>query len=230
MALPLIEVPKYKLELPSNGQVVEYRPFLVKEQKILLMAAGSGIEEQAAAVLNVIDACTFNQLNVKKLANFDAEYIFLQIRSRSVGERVDLILTCGSCESKQNGSLDLTAAKVERVEGHTNMIELNGRFTIEMAWPTLETSMSEERDAEETFDLVVRSIRSIWDNDEKYDASDYSAAEMAEFVDRLDPQSMDKLEQFFNTLPALRHQVDWKCAACGQDNTITLSGLKSFFI
>lgn len=231
MALPLFDVPKYKLELPSSGKTVEYRPFLVKEQKVLLMAAGAGVDEQSEAVLNVIDACTFGKVDVKKLANFDAEYIFLQIRARSVGENVDLIVTCGGCQATQNDVLDLTNVQVLKDPEHKNIIDVNESLTIEMGYPSLNTMETYNNlNVEETIALIANNIRGIYQGDEKYDAADYSMGELIAFVENLSPAGLEKLEHFFATMPKLQHRMSWKCQACEQENTITMSGLKSFFV
>lgn len=231
MALPLFEVPKYKLELPSNGKTVEYRPFLVKEQKILLMAAGAGIEEQAEAMLNVIDACTFGKLDVKRLASFDAEYIFLQLRSRSVGEKVDLNVTCGHCSKSQPDVMDLDKVEVVKTQGHTNIIDISAELTIEMGYPNLLTMEThDDKNVDETIALIATNIRGIYRGDEKYDSADYTLAEMIEFVESLSPQGLDKLEQFFATIPVLTQKITWRCMHCEKDNDITMTGLKSFFV
>ena len=231
MALPLFEVPKYKLELPSSGKTVEYRPFLVKEQKVLLMAAGAGVEEQSDAVMDVVDACTFNKLDVKKLANFDVEYIFLQIRARSVGEKVDLVVTCGTCQAVQNDQLDLTDVAVLKDPAHKNMIDVSESLTIEMGYPSLNTIENYNNlNVEETIALIAANIRGIYQGDEKYDAADYSMGELIAFVENLSPSGLEKLEQFFATMPKLQHSLSWTCAACQADNQITMSGLKSFFV
>ena len=230
MALPVFDIAKYKTKLPSNGEVVEFRPFVVKEQKILLMATQASIEEQVDAVYAAVDACTFGVLKVGDLPSFDVEYLFLQIRARSVGEKIDMVLTC-SCEAKQNSTLDITTVGVQHEEGHSNVIELGNGVMVKLRYPTMKEvdSLAQNRTVDGVIGLVAKSIDSIWQGDEMYAALDYSLAELIEFVENLSPASLEKIEHFFVTAPVLRHDLSWACKECSKINKVTLEGIQSFF-
>lgn len=232
MALPMIEVPKYYVNLPSTGEKIVFRPFLVKEQKQLLVAVNGDLEQQMQAVDDIINACTFGKVNANTLSAYDAEYLFLQIRARSIGETIDLVLSCAHCENQQPGSLDLTSVQVQKPLGHEYTIELDGDIIIKLSDPNIRNvnAVKENNTPDTIIELIARSIQSIWKGDEIFSASDYTVAELIDFVENLSPISFEKIEQFFNTLPVLRHDVDFECKQCGAKNTATLEGLESFFV
>jgi hypothetical protein len=230
MSLPVFDAPRYTLTLPSNGERIEYRPFLVKEQKQLLMGTQASLEEQIIAINRVIEACTFEKVKPNKLPAFDVEYIFLQIRARSVGEVVDMVLTC-ECEAKQDTKLDIATIEVNKPEGHVKEIEVGGDVMVVMRYPTLEELelLGAERTVDSVIRVIARSIDSIWQADQMYAASDYSEAELIEFVENLSPAGLEKMEEFFATMPVLQHILEWDCDACGKHNAVRLEGVQSFF-
>jgi hypothetical protein len=230
MALPVFDTAKYKTKLPSTGEVIEYRPFVVKEQKLLLMATQASVEEQVDAVYAAVNACTFGKLRVADLASFDVEYLFLQIRARSVGEKIDMVLTC-SCDAKQNSTLDITTVEVQREPGHSNVIELGNNVMVKMRYPTMKEvdSLAQNRTVDGVIALVAKSIDSIWQGDEMYASLDYSLAELIEFVENLSPTSLEKIENFFTTMPVLRHRLEWDCKECSKHNEVAMEGIQSFF-
>ena len=219
MSLPLLTTPKHRIELPSTGERIEFRPFLVKEQKLLLMATNGGADQQISALNEVIHACTFGKVNAEKLPAFDAEFLFLNIRAHSVGETVNIVLTC-SCEAKQDAKLDVTSVKVDRKPEHSKTIDVDNNVSIEMRYPTL-TDLSTMQ--------AESNIDSIWEGDERIAAQDYSVAELVEFVENLNPATMDRLENFFATMPVLRHDMAWDCKECGKHNEVVMEGMNSFF-
>lgn len=230
MSLPVFDTPTYNCILPSNDQPVKFRPFLVKEQKQLLMAINGSSDQQMEAIENIINACTFNKIDARRLANYDLEYLFLQIRAHSVGETIDLTLTCG-CGAKTNAKLDITTVKVNKPADHTTNIELDNNLLVKMRYPRMREveEMLSNRNVDSIITLIAKSIDSIWKGDEQYSATDYSVAELIEFVEGLSPSSLDKIEQFFATMPALNHELNWDCTECGEHNTVTLEGMQSFF-
>ena len=230
MSLPVFDTPTYTCKLPSSGETVKYRPFLVKEQKQLLMAASGSAEQQIDAVENIIASCSFGKLDPKKMPNFDIEYLFMQIRAHSVGENIELNLTCG-CGEKTTGVLDITTVEVKKDVGHTNTIELDQNLTLVMRYPRMREveEMLQAGNVDGIIKLIAKNIDSIWQNDEKYSAMDYSVAELIEFVEGLSPASLDKIESFFSTMPVLSHEIEWDCSACGEHNKVTLEGMQSFF-
>ena len=139
MALPKIDVPVYSIALPSTGEVIKYRPFLVREQKQLLIAQNAGLEQQTQAVIDLVADCTFNKLDVRKLPAYDLEFLFLRLRANSVGENIDLILTCGECENRQDSRLDLTEVTVQKSEGHEHNIDLGQGLILNLVDPNLES-------------------------------------------------------------------------------------------
>lgn len=221
---------KHRIELPSTGEKIEFRPFLVKEQKLLLIATNGDAEQQITAMNEVIRACTFGKINPEKLPAFDAEYLFLNIRAHSVGESVNVVMTC-SCEAKQDAKLDVTSIKVDRHPEHNKVIDVDGNVSIEMRYPTLTdlSTMQAEANIEGIINLIANSIDSIWEGEERYAATDYTAAELIEFVENLNPATLDRLENFFATMPILRHKMEWDCKECGKHNDVTMEGMNSFF-
>jgi hypothetical protein len=230
MALPIFDAPRYTLILPSSGEKVEFRPFLVREQKQLLMATQASVEEQIMAINSVIEACTFGKIKPAKMASFDVEYMFLQIRARAVGEVVDMVLTC-ECEAKQETKLDIAAVKVNKPAGHVKDIEVGGNVMVVMRYPTLEELeiLAADRTVDNVLRVIARSIDSIWQGDEMFAATDYSEAELIEFVENLSPLGLEKMENFFATMPVLQHQLAWDCTSCGKHNSVKLEGVQSFF-
>ena len=235
MALPKIDVPQYTIQLPSTGESVKIRPFLVREQKQLLIAQNGDYEQQTDAVLDIVEACTFNKLQVTKLPAYDVEYLFLQIRSRSVGENIDVILTCNECDNKQDGKIDISAVGVEKFEGHASNVDLGNGIVLTLKDPDLkEVAKLKENVATAGPDAIIQMlatcIKAVWQAEEMYDAADYSTAELIEFVENLNPANLTKIESYFNSMPVLRHEIDFKCEKCGADNRATLEGLQSFFL
>lgn len=230
MTLPVFDIPKYKTKIPSTQETVEFRPFLVKEQKILLMAANGDSELQIDAIENINDACTFNKLNVKKLSSFDNEYLFLQIRSMSMGENIELSLNC-SCGYNSSAKLDLTTVQVKKDSNHTNNIDLGSGIIVKMRYPRLREveDISNNKEIENIIHLIASSIESIWKGDTFYSSEDYSLEELISFVENLSPENLDKLDNFFNTMPTLKHDIEWDCKECQKHNLVTLEGIQSFF-
>lgn len=230
MSLPSFNAPKYNATLPSNGKTVAFRPFLVREQKQLLMAANGTVAEQATAVIEIIRACTAAAIDPEKLPAFDLEYLFLQIRARSIGENVDMVLTCG-CGAKTNATLDVTAVGVQKFPNHSNKIDLDGNILLMMRYPRMSEvdRFQQKVGPDATIELIASSIESIWEGDTMYAATDYSKEELIEFVENLSPGAFEKIETFFATMPVLSHEVSWQCKACESENTVTLQGIESFF-
>lgn len=195
------------------------------------MAATAEAEQQTTTIEEIVRSCTFNKVDPAKLASFDVEYLFMNIRARSVGENVELVLTC-ECGAKTDHVLDITQIKVERSEEHQTNIELNEQFTVKMRHPRMREvdDLVNNGGVEGIITIIARSIETIWHEDQMYAATDYTLAELIEFVENLSPSSLDKIERFFATMPVLRHGIEWNCAACGKDNRVMLEGIQSFFV
>ena len=244
MGLPIIAVPNYQLTIPSSGQVVNFRPFLVKEEKILLIAMESEEEEQmTGAIRNIIKNCVTEELDVNTMPMFDIEYIFLKLRSKSKGEEVDLTFDCGKCKKPIAVKVDLSTIEVTRTEGHTNKIPLSEDVGVIMRYPSMQVQQAIDKtgtDVENIFTTIVICIDSIWDKENVFQAKDHTSEEMTTFLESLPDESFQKIQKFFDTVPVLKHTFDIKCTAkngkgkkasiCGWKDTKTLEGLGSFFV
>ena len=243
MTLPRIAVPKYTLIIPSSGKEISYRPFLVKEEKILLIAMESGEEkEMIGAVQNIIENCVYDDLDVKNMPMFDIEYIFLQLRAKSKGEIIDLSFDCGKCEKPITIQIDLTKIETTRTEGHDTKIPLSDDVGIIMKYPSMEIQniINEEKsDVENVFSTIISCIGSIWDKESVYATKDHTQQEINDFLESLPDDSFTKIQKFFDTVPVLKHEFELKCISkngkgkkatiCGWKETKTLEGLGSFF-
>ena len=244
MGLPIIAVPNYQLTIPSNGQVVNFRPFLVKEEKILLIAMESEEEDQMTrAIHNIITNCITEDLDVNTMPMFDIEYIFLKLRSKSKGEEVDLTFECEQCKKPIDVKIDLSKIEITRTEGHDPKIKLSDEVGVIMKYPSMQVQKSidkENTDVENIFTTIVVCIDSIWDKENVFQAKDHTNEEMTKFLESLPDESFQKIQKFFDTVPVLKHEQEIKCRSkkgkgkkasiCGWKTTKTLEGLGSFFV
>ena len=243
MALPRIATPKYELQVPSTGNIIKYRPFLVKEEKILLLALESEDETQIMnAIADIIGNCIDEDIDVKSLAMFDIEYIFLQLRAKSKGEDLDLELPCGKCENPIPFKVNLLDVKVSHTEGHSNKIELTNDIGVVMKYPSIKVKSELNEDATEVeniFHSLANCLDTIWDKDSTYPAKDHTKKELEDFFESLPESEFTKIQNFFTTMPVLKHEINVKCNAktgkgkekktCGWKDTKVLEGLQSFF-
>jgi hypothetical protein len=231
MSLPILNTPTYELNLPSTGQKVTYRPFLVKEHKILLSMTGADDAEAGRIVRELVDVCTFNKLNVSKLPHFDVEYIFLNLRAKSIGENVEVVVNC-DCGNKIETSFNIEDLKVEKLPDHTNKIMLTDTIGIEMSYPLFDDVINvfSNDKADEVFNLVISCIQAIYDQENYYSTEDYSKEEIEEFLNTLTKQQFDKIESFFTNSPKVVQIVETDCDKCGSHNVSRLEGLANFFV
>lgn len=236
MALPILETATYELTLPSSDVKVKFRPFLVKEEKILLMAMESdNAGEITKALKEIVHACTFGTVNVGALPTFDLEYIFLQIRSKSVGEVAKLRLKCpDDKETYANVELDLSKVEVEVDDKHSNIIQINDKIKLVMKYPTID-SFDQQMDAkalkaEQLFDMIAVSIHEVYDGETVHKGSDYSKEEMNKFIESLTSDHFAKIHNFFNTMPRLQHEVEVTNPKTKVKSKVMLTGLQSFFV
>ena len=243
MTLPRIAVPKYKLIIPSSGKEISYRPFLVKEEKILLIAMESEEEkEMTGAIQNIIENCVYDDLDVKNMPMFDIEYIFLQLRAKSKGEVVDLSFECGKCKKPINVQVDISKIETTKTEGHDIKIPLSDDVGVIMKYPSMEIQSiinKENTDVENIFSTISFCIDSIWDKESVYASKDHTKEEINDFLESLPDDSFTKIQKFFDTVPVLKHEFELKCTSkngkgkkatiCGWKETKTLEGLGSFF-
>ena len=233
MALPKINTPTYELELPSTGEILKYRPFLVKEQKILLIAQESGEEKQIAnAMGELVNSCTFGKVNAKSAPMFDIEYLFLRIRGKSVGEKVKLNLICQD-DGKTTVPYELNLEDVECQvqDDHSNEIQINEDIKIVFRYPLLndlQNVKASAGDSEKTFHFMECCIDSIHSGDDVFQRIDIKDKEISEFIEQFTNEQFEKITQFFNTMPKLRHVVKVTNPKTKKKNEILLEGLESF--
>lgn len=237
MALPINVTPTYTLTIPSTKKAFKYRPFLVKDEKALLIAQQS--EDQTImldTLKEVILSCAKDDIDVNKLASFDIEYIFTQLRSVSVGEIVELIFQCDVCpeeDARATVNLNLNKLRVDIPEGHTNKIPLFGDVGVMMKYPTIDVMKklieSNDDDVDQAFAIVAECIDFIYDSDEIFQAKDQKKEELTEFLNNLTAEQYESIQQFFRTIPTLRADVNYKCPKCGKDHDKYMEGLSSFF-
>lgn len=236
MTLPRVETPTYELTLPSQELKVKYRPFLVKEEKILLMAMETQKEvEIYEATKQIVDACTFNKLEVENLPTFDLEYIFLNIRAKSVGEIAKLKVLCpDDNETYASVEVDLSKVEVQVDENHNNEVQINDKVKILMKYPTID-SFDPQTDAtqlktSQLFDIIGHSIYQIYEGETVHNAKDYTKQELQSFIESLTSEHFAKIQTFFNTMPRLAHDIEVENPKTKVKSKVTLQGLASFFV
>jgi hypothetical protein len=232
MTLPKIVTPTYELEIPSSKEKITYRPFLVKEEKILLLAQEAEKDsEMLLALKQIINNCTYEKVEVEKLPMFDLEYIFLQIRAKSVGEVVDLKLLCeDDGETYADVQVNLDEVDVEFTEGHSNSIQLTDEVGIIMSYPQINMmDLSSDSGTENVFGIIKNSINQITEGETVYERADFTEKDINEFLDSLTTEHFKLIQEFFETMPRLRHEVKFKNPKTKKQNKITLEGLNSFF-
>jgi hypothetical protein len=238
MALPMNTMPTFNLTIPSTGKSVRYRPFVVKEEKALLIAQQSEDTKVMVDTLRgVIKSCLLDTVDVDKLATFDLEYMFLQIRGKSVGETVDLLFSCDEDHGEQNDkarskvSINLSEIEVAKDPTHTNKIQLFGDVGVVMKYPTMDmaSELQEADEIENVFDIVANSIECIFQGENVYYAKETSREEMMQFLNNLTTEQFLKVQKFFETMPKLSYKVEYTCPVCGKHHRKLLEGLANFF-
>ena len=248
MGLPTIAVPQYNLTIPSSGKKVKYRPFLVKEEKILLLAMESEQKEEIInATRNIIENCVYGDIDVDTMPTFDMEYIFLQLRGKAKGEVVEIKYTCPKCEGEIPIAINLDDIKVIKHKEHTNDIKIVDNLGVIMKYPTLPVQeklaeLTKDKSAiEGLFETMVHCVDYIYDNENTYPSKDHTQKEIYDFLESLTDKQFQKIARFFDTIPALKHDIELKCPNktkgkgkdkknCGYTEQITLEGLGSFFV
>ena len=236
MALPILETATYELTLPSADVVVKYRPFLVKEEKVLLQALETNDDvEIKNAIKDIVSTCTFGQLNASLIPTFDLEYVFLQIRAKSVGEVANIRLRCpDDKETFVTKEIDLSEIEVEVDDEHTNEIQINDNIKMIMKYPTIDTvdpNMNVKgMKTQQVFDMITGCIHSIIEGDKEHFVKDYSKDELNKFIESLDRKSFDNLNKFFDTMPQLRKESEIENPKTKVKSKIVLKGAQDFFV
>ena len=239
MPLPKITTSQYELVLPSTGKKIKYRPFLVREEKILILALESEDTNQiTTAVKQVLKECVIGRVKIEELPSFDIEYLFLNIRGKSVGETVDIIVTCGDDgETQINVSLAIDDIKVEKDPKHTRDLEIGEGYTLRMKYPTMgqfiDTNFNvrtgDDNEVEKSFDIICSCIEQVYNEEDMWSASECSKKELRDWVESLTSEQFKKIERFFETMPKLRHEIKVMNPNTKKENTVVLEGLSSFF-
>ena len=237
MPLPKISTPTYDLEIPSTRKKIKYRPFLVKEEKILIIAMESQSDvEIANAVKDVLSTCILTKgVKIDDLSTFDIEYIFLNIRGKSVGEDVEVMVTCpDDGKTKVPVRINLDDIKIIVSKDHKKDIKLDDQLSMRMKYPSMEQFIksnftSQEIAPEDTFDLVTSCIEQVYNQEESWSASDCTKEEMNEFLESMNTNQFKEIEKFFETMPKLSHTLKVKNPNTKVDNEIKLEGLSAFF-
>jgi hypothetical protein len=238
MPLPKISTPTYELELPSTEQTIKYRPFLVREEKLLVLALETEDTKQITnAIKTVIKNCIETKaIKVESLPTFDIEYLFLNIRGKSVGEEIEVNIICPDDEETSVPvKINLDDIQVQKNEGHTNKIKIDDKIMMEMKYPSLEQFIKSNFDfnsdsqMEQSFDLISSCIDKIYTEDEVWVASDVTKKELTDFLEQMNSSQFKEIEKFFETMPKLSHKVKVKNPNTKIESEVTLEGLSSFF-
>tara|TARA_E500000318_G_scaffold17035_1_gene17288 strand:- start:215 stop:934 length:720 start_codon:yes stop_codon:yes gene_type:complete len=239
MSLPKIATPLFHLTLPSTEKQITYRPFLVKEEKLLMIAKEANDEESIAiATLQVLESCTNGEVNVNELASFDIEYLFLNIRAKSVGEEIELRYKHSGGINKEGKecnivtpvNINIDDIKVKKNENHTDKIMLTDTIGIKMKYPKLDIiTKLQDGSIENVIDAIADCVDFLFDEEQIYDNTTTSKEELIEFIETLSQEQLMKINKFFDTMPQLEHEVEYECAGCGQKDKVTLRGLSDFF-
>ena len=234
MALPKLVSSKYTLTVPSTGEVVEYRPYLVKEEKVLMTAFESKDKSQMIAALrDTIAGCTEGKVNIDTLAIFDFEYIFLKLRSKSVGETSKIGVKCTACDARNEVEVNLEEVNVSKAQKKNNKVELTDEVGIMLRYPTVKGLYKQlthaKTEADQSMATIISAIESIYDAENVYASENETEKSLMDFLDSLTADQFKKISAFFTDMPKLKHDVKFDCIKCSEKNSITLEGLENFF-
>ena len=236
MALPkLNDQPKYELVIPSTQQKIRFRPFLVKEEKVLLLAMESNDQNLIlASITDTIEACVIDKIDAAKLTTFDIEYVFTQIRSRSVGEVATVLVNCSECETPNELKIPLDAITVTK-SSVSNMVKLTDSITLELQYPSYKTitadssMLQENAGAEATFKMIKSCMKAVLTEDERVLMSEEDPESVDAFLNSMTTSQLDEIRKFIEDMPNMYHNAEYTCTECAHDNKLTLEGMQSFF-
>tara|TARA_Y100000389_G_C17357638_1_gene461972 strand:+ start:376 stop:1098 length:723 start_codon:yes stop_codon:yes gene_type:complete len=239
MPLPKINTPTYEMTLPSTGKKIKYRPFLVREEKILILAMESeNMTDITNSIIQILSDCILTEnVKIESLATFDIEYLFLNVRARSVGETVDVNITCpDDGETQVEMSIDIDSIKIQKTRGHKNIIKLDDELSMKLRYPSLDQFVENNFETGEVVSEVGQSlamisscIEMIYNQEESWEASEYSRKELDEFLEQMNTKQFKQIEKFFTTMPKLSHTIAVKNPKTGVESEVILEGLASFF-
>ena len=236
MPLPKIVTPTYELTLPSNGKKISYRPFLVKEEKILILAIESNsLKQISRAIKDILKNCILTKgVKVDQLPTFDIEFLFLNIRARSIGESIELVITCpDDNETKVNTSIYIDEIEVKTNDKHNLDIKIDDTYTMRMKYPSLDEFIDEnfnfDGQSDNSFEIIASCIDMVFSEEEAWEAKDCTKKELTEFVEQLNSAQFKEIEQFFETMPQISHDIEVQNPKTKVKSTVKLEGLASFF-
>ena len=239
MPLPKINTPTYELELPSTGKKIKYRPFLVREEKILLMALESeDMKQISSGIVQILNDCIITRgVKVQTLATFDIEYLFLNVRAKSVGETVEVNITCpDDGETTVEMEIEIDSIKVQKNKNHKNIIKLDDTYSMKLKYPSFDQFIDSNfevgdgvGDVNQSLNMITSCIDMVYDKEESWSAADCSKKELTEFVDQLNSKQFKQIESFFTTMPKLSHTIVVNNPNTGVESEVVLEGLAAFF-
>lgn len=230
MALPVLnDTPKYDLKIPSTGNKIKFRPYLIKEEKVLMMAAESGDGAQMMnAIMDTIEACVQSNIKVDELTTFDIEYLFIKLRSKSVGETSTVNLSCSSCKEPNEITIDLES--IECIDNTKNkFVKLNDEITIEMKYPSYKNLDLNQNENEMGFDILTKSMSAVLTEDSRIEMADETSENIRAFLESMTKEQFEKVSSFLLEMPQVKHNIEYDCVKCGDHNEIVLKGIQSFF-
>ena len=239
MPLPKINTPTYELTLPSTGKKIKYRPFLVREEKILIMAMESEeMSEITNAIIQILGDCILSKdIKIESLATFDIEYLFLNVRAKSVGETVDVNITCpDDGETQVEMTIPVDSIRIQKTRGHKNIIKLDDDLSMKLRYPSLKQFVENNfetndgnSDVGQSLSMISSCIEMIYNQEESWEASDYSKEELDEFIEQLNTKQFKEIESFFTTMPKLSHTIKVRNPNTKVESEVVLEGLAAFF-
>lgn len=239
MALPTISVPKYEVTLPSSGKSITFRPFLVKEEKILLLAMETGDKKaQNKAIKQILSNCIDDDLSVDTMPVFDVEYLFIQIRGKSVGEVLEPVVVCPKCSVSGKMKIDLSGVdvKIDPTNPVPYRVMINNTLGLTMVYPTIQIAESataalgnKSTDTETVFSILAKCIDIIFDGEKTYDPKTYSMKEINEFIEGIPSEPFAKMIEFITNIPRVEKRVHFRCPKCSHEQDIVLRGIQDFF-
>jgi hypothetical protein len=233
MSIPMIKVPSYVMKLPYTQQEVKYRPYVVREEKMLIMANESeDMKVLMDALGDVIKSCTYDVVDINTAPLFDVQYAFLQIRGKSIGENLEFNCICGECDARMPVNITVNDFVLKHTPGHSNKIQLDNNFHVTMRYPTFQHYTKlymDESNEEYVYDILAECIESIYTEDEVFVNTGNNNQDFREFVENLTVPQFEKLENFFVTMPILEKIINYDCPECNRTNIISIDGITNFF-
>jgi len=232
MAIPMVKVPKFTTTLPVSGEVVEFRPFLVKEEKLLLLASESNENNMAvSAISDIVENCTFGKIKSTEYAMADVQWMFMKIRSKSIGEEVNLYLICGQCDHKILKTMSIDDFEVRFNENKDRVINIDSTIRVELKYPTIHhyDRLFDTTEEDAVYDVVADCISKIYSDEEVFVNDGNSHQELREFIDNLTAEQFESFEEFFETMPVLFKEVNFKCVKCEVENSLVVNTVQHFF-